>query len=72
MGLLKGQSVSQTTARRRNEPPPRPEPRVSESLIANELTSERMSDPEEQLARRLRGGSTSGAPHSRGAEVFRE
>jgi flagellar biogenesis protein FliO len=72
LSLLKGQSVSHTTARQRNEPPRRPEPRVSQSLTANELTSEQVSDLDQQLARRLRGGSTSGAPHSRGAEVFRE
>jgi flagellar biogenesis protein FliO len=72
LSLLKGQSVSQTAGRQRSEPPRRPDPRVSESLIANELTPERMSDPERELARRLRGASTSGAPHSRGAEVFRE
>jgi flagellar biogenesis protein FliO len=72
LSLLKGQSVSQTAARQRNEPPRRPEPRVSESLIANELPSQRMSDPEQELTRRLRGVSASGTPHSRGAEVFRE
>ena len=72
MSLLKGQSVPQTTARQRNEPPRRPEPRVSEPSVVNELPSQRISDPEQDLARRLRGVSTSGAPHSRGAEVFRE
>jgi flagellar protein FliO/FliZ len=72
MSLLKGQSVPQTTARQRNEPPHRPEPRLSEPSVVNEFPSQRISDPEQDLARRLRGVSTSGAPHSRGAEVFRE
>jgi len=71
LNLLKGQSVSQTTARQRNEPARRPEQRVSESAVANELPPARMSDPEQELSRRLRGVSTPGAP-SRGTQVFRD
>jgi flagellar biogenesis protein FliO len=71
LSLLKGQSVSQTTPRHRNEPARRPEPRVSESAVANELPPARMSDPEQELSRRLRSGSTPGAP-SRGTQVFRD
>lgn len=71
LSLLKGQPASQSTARHRNEPARRPEPRVSESAVENELSAARMSDPEQELSRRLRGGSTPGTP-SRGTQVFRD
>jgi flagellar biogenesis protein FliO len=72
LGLLKGQSSPQKSTQQRNESRRRPEPRVTESPLSDAMSPARLSDPEQELVRRLRGAPATAAPQARGAEVFRE
>ncbi len=72
LNLLKGQGGPQSKARPKSGPPRRRGPQVTDSGIPDESPAARISDPEQELMRRLRSGSAGASSHSGGAEVFRE
>jgi flagellar biogenesis protein FliO len=71
LNLLKGQTAPQTKPRARHESPRRTEARQPDAPIADERPSARLADPQHELMRRLRAGSTAGVSRSDEGEVFR-
>ncbi len=69
--LIRGQTAPPAKAGRA-EPPRRTPSRAAEPVVATEAPDVRGPDPEQELIRRLRGGSNPSAPYASPAEVFRD